>query len=129
MAWVYLVLSLAVIFYIATSWIVGHMRHKHNIVAPACAGHPEFERAFRVQQNTMEQLVAFLPMDYFFAQLVSPLWATLLGLVWIGGRILYMQGYMKDAAKRGPGAIISMLTTALLTVGVLVAAVIELARA
>jgi glutathione S-transferase len=72
MAWVYLVLSLAVIFYVATAAIVGHMRHKHNILAPACAGHPEFERAFRVQQNTMEQIVVFLPMDYFFAQLVSP---------------------------------------------------------
>lgn len=129
MAWVYLVLSLAVILYTATAWIVGHMRHKHNIVAPACAGHPEFERAFRVQQNTMEQLVAFLPMDYFFAQLVSPLGAALLGLVWIAGRLFYMQGYMKDAAKRGPGMIMTMLTTAVLTLGVLIAAVIELVRA
>ena len=129
MAWVYLVLSLAVIFYLATAFFVGHMRHKHNILAPACSGHPEFERAFRVQQNTLEQLVAFLPMDYFFAQLVSPIWAALLGAVWIAGRLLYMQGYMKDAAKRGPGAIMTMLTTALLTLGVLAAAVIELARA
>jgi glutathione S-transferase len=129
MAWVYLVLSLAVIFYVATAAIVGHMRHKHNILAPACAGHPEFERAFRVQQNTMEQIVVFLPMDYFFAQLVSPLWAAVLGLVWLAGRLLYRQGYMKDPAKRGPGMIITMLTTALLTLGVLAAAVIELARA
>jgi glutathione S-transferase len=129
MPWVYLVLCLAVIFYIATGWTVGRMRHKHNILPPACVGHPEFERAFRVQQNTMEQLVPFMPMDYFFAQLVSPLGAAVLGVVWIGGRLLYMQGYMNDPAKRGPGMIMTMLTTAVLTLGVLVAAVIELVHA
>ena len=128
MAWVYLGLALAVVFYIGTGWLVGRMRHKHQIMPPACIGHPEFERAFRVQQNTMEQLVAFLPMDYFFAQLVSPLWAAVAAGVWILGRLLYAYGYMNDPAKRGPGMIMTGLVTLALTLGVIVDVVIELAR-
>ena len=129
MAWVYLVLALAVLLYIGTGWLVGRMRHKHHIMPPACVGHPEFERAFRVQQNTLEQLVAFLPMDYFFAQLVSPIGAAVLGAVWILGRLLYAYGYINNPAKRGPGMIMTGLTTLALTLGVIADVVIELARA
>ena len=129
MAWLYLVLALAVLFYAATGWQVSRMRRKHRILAPACLGHPEFERAFRVQQNTLEQLVPFLPMAYFFAQLVSPPGAALLGLVWILGRILYMHGYLNDPAKRGPGMVVTAFATAMLTLGVALAAVLELAGA
>ena len=129
MAWVYLVLCLAIIFYFVTAGAVGRMRQKHHILAPACVGHPEFERAFRVQMNTLEQLVPFMPMLYLFGLLISPVWAALIGAAWVGGRILYMHGYMNDPAKREPGAIITVLTTAVLTLGVLVEAVIELARA
>ena len=40
---------------------VGQQRVKHGVKAPACAGDPEFERAFRVHQNTIEQLVLVVP--------------------------------------------------------------------
>ena len=129
MAWVYVIVCLAVIFYIATAWNVGRMRHRHGIRPPACIGHPEFERAFRVQQNTLEQLAPFLPMVYFFGQLVSPIGAALLGAVWIASRILSMQSYMRDPDRRGPGMVLTLLVLVVLTLGVLVQAVIELARA
>ncbi|MBT8091989.1 MAG: MAPEG family protein, partial [Gammaproteobacteria bacterium] len=45
---------------------VGSMRGKHGVDAPAIAGHPEFERMFRIQQNTMEQLVAFIPALWIY---------------------------------------------------------------
>jgi hypothetical protein len=35
---------------------VGILRGRHNIRAPAASGHPLFERAYRVQLNTLEQL-------------------------------------------------------------------------
>ena len=56
-----LVLCLAIILFIATAIKVGAARGKYGIHAPATSGHPEFERIFRVQQNTLEQLVAFIP--------------------------------------------------------------------
>ena len=129
MAWVYLVIALAVIFYLITVANAGRMRAKHGIEAPACIGHPEFERAFRVQQNTLEQLAPFLPMVYFFGQLVSPIGAAGLGALWIIARMLYMHGYMRDPKRRGPGMVLTGLVLAALTLGVLAAAGLELVGA
>src|SRR5215469_13107740 len=84
---------LAVIFYMVTAWRVGTMREKHDIAAPAVTGHPEFERAFRVQTNTLEAMPVFLPVLWIAAFTFTrvPLLAPALGLVWIVGRIVYMQ--------------------------------------
>ena len=43
--------------------------------------------------------------------------AAALGLVWIVGRILYVIGYAKAAAKRGPGFAIQAVATIALWVG------------
>lgn len=96
---------LAVIFYFAFSCNVGRMRVKHGIKAPATSGHPEFDRAFRVQMNTLEQLAVFLPLLWIATLFFTPLpWLpAAFGLVWIVGRALYASLYMQDPAKRGPG--------------------------
>lgn len=103
---------LAVIFYIVTGIRVGRTREKHNIVAPAVSGHLEFERAYRVQMNTLEAMPVFLPAlwiaAYYFTKV--PLLAPALGLVWIVGRIIYMQAYMADPAKRSLGFTIATLS-------------------
>lgn len=104
---------LAVIFYMVTAWRAGAMREKHNIVAPAISGHPEFERAWRVQMNTLEAMPVFLPAlwiaAYYFTKV--SLLAPALGLVWIAGRIVYMQAYMADPSKRSLGFTISAVST------------------
>lgn len=104
---------LAVIFYMVTAWRAGSMREKHGIAAPAVAGHPQFERAYRVQMNTLEAMPVFLPAlwigAYYFTKV--PLLAPALGLVWIVGRIVYMQAYMADPSKRSLGFAISALAT------------------
>jgi glutathione S-transferase len=100
-----IVTILAVLFVFYTSFRVGQMRGKHNIKAPATAGHPEFECAYRVQMNTLEQFVLFLPLLWLATEYFRT-WAWLppvLGLVWIAGRIVYMQGYMQAPDKRGSG--------------------------
>ena len=112
---------LAVIFYMVTAWRTGSMREKHGIAAPAVAGHPEFERAYRVQMNTLEAMPVFLPAlwigAYYFTKV--PLLAPALGLVWIVGRIVYMQAYMADPSKRSLGfAISSLANVALLLIAV-----------
>ena len=103
---------LAVIFYIVTATRVGRMREKHNIVAPAVTGHPQFERAYRVQMNTLEAMPVVLPAlwiaAYYFTKV--PLLAPALGLVWVVGRITYMQAYMTDPAKRSLGFTIATLS-------------------
>lgn len=95
----------AVVVYFATALNVGRARVKYDIKAPATAGHPYFERAFRVQMNTLEQLAVFLPLLWlataFFTP--APLIAAALGALWIVGRITYALGYLADPEKRGPG--------------------------
>lgn len=102
---------------------VGSMRGKHGVKAPAVTGHPEFERMFRVQQNSMEQLVAFIPALWMFAFLVDPLWGAGMGLVFVIGRFIYRSSYIKDPDARGMGFTITFLPTAVMLVWSLVVAV------
>ena len=46
---------------------VGQQRARHNVKAPAITGAPEFERAFRVHQNTLEQLIIVIPSLWIFS--------------------------------------------------------------
>ena len=104
---------------------VGSMRGKHGVKAPAVTGHPEFERMFRVQQNSMELLVAFIPALWMFAYLVDPLWGAGMGLVFIIGRFIYRSSYIKDPDARGMGFTITFLPTAVMLVWSLVVAVMR----
>jgi glutathione S-transferase len=100
---------------------VGSMRGKHGVKAPAITGHPEFERMFRIQQNTMEQLVAFIPALWIFGHFVHPLWAAGMGLVFIAGRFIYRSSYLKDPANRGVGFTMTFLPTAVMLLWSLIA--------
>ena len=104
---------------------VGSMRGKHGVKAPAVTGHAEFERMFRVQQNTMEQLVAFVPALWIFAYLVNPLWGAGIGLVFIIGRFIYRSSYIKDPDARGMGFTITFIPTAVMLVWSLIVAVMR----
>lgn len=101
---------------------VGQMRGKHGVSAPAITGAPEFERMFRVQQNTMEQLVIFIPSLWMFAYFASPLWAAGLGLIYIVGRFIYKSQYLKDPAGRQLGFTMGIIPITILLVGSLIAA-------
>lgn len=102
---------------------VGAMRAKHGVNAPAVTGHQEFERMFRIQQNTMEQLVAFIPALWIFAWLVNPLWGAGFGVVFIIGRFIYWSSYRKDPASRGAGFTITFLPSVVMLVWSLIDAV------
>ncbi len=102
---------------------VGGLRGKHNIAAPSVMGHPEFERAYRVQLNTLEQMPVFLPALWLATAYIGAIsWLAfewlpaVLGLVWIVGRLMYMQGYIADPAKRSTGFLISGIAALLLII-------------
>jgi uncharacterized MAPEG superfamily protein len=102
---------------------VGKMRAKHQCKAPAITGAPEFERMFRVQQNTMEQLLMFLPAIWLFAEVVNPLWAAGLGGIYLLGRAIYRVAYVKDPKGRSAGFMLTVLPTTVMLIWVLVATV------
>ena len=126
MAWVTIVAMLALLEYFFFSIKVGQARGKYGVKAPATTGNEHFERYHRVHQNTMEQLVMFLPSLFTFASLVSEMWAAILGVVFIIGRALYFNLYIGNPDKRGPGVLISVLATATLIIGSIVGAIIKL---
>jgi uncharacterized MAPEG superfamily protein len=105
---------------------VGPQRTKHKINAPATTGNPEFERAFRVHENTLEQLIILIPSMWIFATYWRPDIAAGLGVVFIIGRQIYRGAYMADPAKRSTGFSIGALATSVLLVGGLVGAVMGL---
>ena len=116
---VVVVTLLALLLYFYMGLRVAAARGKHGVVAPAVTGSPEFERAYRVQMNTLEWLALFLPSLWLFAAYWNQVLAAGLGLVWILGRVLYMTSYTKDPAKRGPGFGVQALATMVLLFGAL----------
>ena len=105
---------LALIQYFVFGYQVGQMRVKHGVRAPAIVGAPEFERMFRVQQNTLEQIVIFIPALWIYGEYVHPLWGAAIGLVFIVGRFLYKSGYVADPSKRSPGFIVCTVSVSIL---------------
>ncbi|HEY5127915.1 MAG TPA: MAPEG family protein [Bradyrhizobium sp.] len=114
-----LITCLAIALYFLTSIRVAKARAAFGIKAPAISGHPDFERVFRVQMNTLEWLPIFLPSLWLFAIYLSDPVAAAIGLVWIAGRILYMTGYSQAAEKRGRGFRIQAMATGILWLGAL----------
>jgi glutathione S-transferase len=112
------IISLVLFFVVTIN--VGRARAKYGVKAPEMSGNIDFERVVRVQQNTLEQLILFLPALWIFANFVSPIAASMLGTIWIIGRIVYAWGYYQAAEKRGPGFAISSLATIVLLLGSLV---------
>jgi len=117
-----IVLCLALILYFVLTANVGRARGKYKIDAPAISGHPDFERVFRVQQNTLENLIMFIPGLWLFADYVSPLWASGIGMAWILARIWYAKTYYADAKMRGPGFGASAFLSGVLVLGALIGA-------
>jgi glutathione S-transferase len=94
-------LALAVFFW--TLVLVARARTKYAVVAPAVTGNPQFERCFRVQMNTIEQLVFMFPALWLAAFWVGDLFAAACALVWCIGRVVYGLTYIADPAKRSVG--------------------------
>ena len=122
---VLLVIGLALVEVLVFGLLVGQARGKHDIQAPATSGHPEFDRRFRVHQNTLEQLVIFIPAILIFQNYWNPAFAALLGAAFLVGRVLYYRGYVADPAGRTVGFAIGFLAQVVLVIGAVAGAVIE----
>jgi len=111
---------LALLLYFYMSLRVGRGRVKYGVAAPAVTGHPDFERDYRIQMNTLEWLPIFLVSLWLFAiSWGSDLIAAGIGVVWLIGRILYLTGYSRAAEARGPGFGIQALAAGVLLFGAL----------
>ena len=119
-----IVAGLAILEYFVFVMLCGQARGRFGVVAPSTTGNASFERYYRVQMNTVEQLAIFLPALLLFAVYVSEPVAAGLGLVFILGRGLYARGYLSDPGRRGPGFGLTLLANGSLLIGGLVGAII-----
>ena len=113
-----IVTILAILLYFYMGMRVGAARTKYNVPAPAMTGNPVVERTIRVHYNTLEAMPIFLPL-LWLATIYFTKWGWLpaaVGVVWIIGRYIYMEGYIADAAKRSNGFLIQMLAQLVLLI-------------
>ncbi|MDO4905118.1 MAG: MAPEG family protein [Lautropia sp.] len=111
---IHFVAILAVVQYLYFGFLVGKARSKYHIKPPAVGGNEHFERALRVQLNTLEQLVAFLPALYIAAYYWSN-WIVLpLGILYLVGRMFYQTSYTTTPDSRAPGFLLTVVPTMLL---------------
>ena len=124
--WPSLVTILSLIVYFVLIINVGRARAKYKVMPPQMSGEPDFERVIRVQQNTLEQIVIFLPALWVFSEFISPIWGAGIGAIWIIGRILYAWGYYQAADKRLIGFGISSMANLILLGGSLIGIILNL---
>ncbi|HEX4027838.1 MAG TPA: MAPEG family protein [Rhizomicrobium sp.] len=108
---------LAVLIALWTAILVSRTRSRVKIPPPAVSGSPELECALRVQANTVEQFILFMPA-LWVAALYFQGWAPpIIGLIWCVGRILFALGYkaIKPQA-RAPGFALTILSTLALVI-------------
>jgi len=114
---------IVLVVFLWTLALVARARARHGVVAPAVTGHEIFERCFRVQMNTLEQMILLLPALWLCAFWVGDLYAGLGGLIWSLGRVLYGLGYVQEPRKRATGFYMTIAPTAIMVVADAVAVV------
>jgi uncharacterized membrane protein YecN with MAPEG domain len=122
MALVHLVIGLSLLEFFVFGLAVARARAQYQVPAPASSGHPVFDRTFRAQMNTLEQLVIFVPSMFIFAQYLNPYWAAGFGVLFIIGRAVYFFGYVKAAQSRHIGFNLSAAPNVALLLGAMIGA-------
>lgn len=114
MGFVELVAALAAVQLLFFGTQVARERVACGIKAPAMAGDARLERIIRVQMNTIEVLMVFYPALYLASRHWTPWIVAPLGAIYLLGRLIYWQSYLRDPATRTLGFLLSIAPTVLL---------------
>jgi glutathione S-transferase len=114
---VHIVVGLALVQFLFFCFAVGKARGTYKVAAPATTGNEMFERYFRVQMNTLELLVIFVPSILIFGQYLGAYVAVALGVIYLVGRLIYFTSYVKDPKSRSMGYGLSALPVMILLAG------------
>ena len=118
-----IVLGLALIVYAFVTLKVVAARVRFGVKAPATSGPPAFERRFRVHENTLEQIVLFVPSLLLFAASWGDAAAAIVGLAWPAGRIYYAVVYVNAPEARYTGWVVAFASSVILLLGGVIGAV------
>ena len=78
-----------------------------------------FERAYRVQMNTLELMVAFLPVRFIAAKYWPQPYVDGVGAIYLVGRMIYWRSYTTAPARRALGFGLSVALLIAAVVGIL----------
>jgi glutathione S-transferase len=126
MKYVELVAIIAVLQFLSFGALTGRARRQSGLKAPAITGNEGFERMYRVQMNTLELLIAFLPALFLAAKYWPAYWVSGLGVVYVIGRFAYWRAYVTDPSTRTLGFMMSMLPTMVLAIVALLGIILAL---
>lgn len=108
---------LAILVTIGTAILVARVRRSTGIQPPAMSGDPRLERALRVQGNTTEGFIVFLPALWLAALYFQGWIPGIIGLVWCLGRILYALTYKPaNPDQRFAGFALTVFPTIILAI-------------
>ena len=127
MEYAIIIILVSLLQYTYFAFMVGSKRGEHEVKAPAIAGNEIWERSFRVQQNTLEQLIIFIPGMMAFSYYVSNVWVLVPGVAFLVGRQMYAHLYVKDPATRTPGFLLTFFANMALVIGSLIGIGLKLA--
>ena len=116
MQYVELVAVLAVLQFLFFGVMTGKARDKYGVKAPSVTGHEGFERMYRVQMNTLEMLIVFMPVLFIAANYWSSVVVAGIGLVFVIGRFMYWRAYVTEPSKRGTGFMLTLIPSLVLIV-------------
>ena len=105
---------------------VGRARQRLGIEAPAVSGDDEFDRYFRAHQNSLEQLIIFLPAVLVTAYLGYSITCVVCGVFYLLGRAIYFRSYVKEPKKRTLGFVLSFFSSVILIMTSLVSSLLIL---
>lgn len=126
MQYVELVAVIALFQFVLFTSLAGRVRTRSGLKAPAVTGHEGFERMYRVQMNTLELLIVFLPALFLAAKYWPSPWVAGLGIIYTIGRHFYWRAYVSDPSKRTLGFMLSMLPTMILLILALAGVILSL---
>ena len=125
MNYIHIVTLLVLMQYFYFGFCVARARAKYGVYAPAVSGNEHFERAFRIQANTLEQMVVFLPALYIAAFYWNETLVAAIGAVYLAGRFLYRRAYTADPKTRAAGFLLTVAPTFILMAAGLAGAVFK----
>lgn len=109
MPFIELIAVLAVLQLLFFGYKVGEQRQKSGLKAPQMTGHEGFERMYRVQMNTLECFIAFLPLLFLAGKSTSAYFVIPLGICYLIGRMLFWRAYTNNPATRALGFMLTLL--------------------
>ncbi len=126
MIYAIIIILIALLQYMFFIGRVAANRSKLEVVAPHISGNEIWERMYRVQMNTLEQIIIFIPGMLIFSYYVSSNWVILPGIIYLIGRQIYSASYISNPAKRGFGMMLTFISNFSLVIGALIRAIYSL---